>query len=158
MVSAVPETPQSSSSSSSSGVKAASRDIILSNENLLVESEVLTDLIFEDLAGQELILIARNDTVNGQNVSYQPIKNLSSLAIQYGLDSLVALQDTSDSYFRNFPIKLEDHLPIDEDIVSVDQSTGNIVIRLADMPSDYQVEIQILSSGKVLDDTIYEDN
>lgn len=157
MVSSTPDIPASTPASSGSGIKVATPDLIL-NDIISKEVEVLSELYFENLAGHELLLIARNDTVNGQNISYQPIKNLSSLSIEYGLESLIALQDTSDSYFRNFPIKLEDHLPDDEDIVSVDFETGNVIIRLADMLSDYQVEIQVLNSGAILDDTMYGDN
>ena len=48
-------------------VKPATPDIILF-DNESVPIEVMTDLIFENIGGQELINIVRSDIVNGQNV------------------------------------------------------------------------------------------
>jgi len=57
-------------------VLTAPIDTILYNDDSL-PIEIMTDLIFENIGGQELINIARNDTVNGQTIIYQPIKNLT---------------------------------------------------------------------------------
>jgi hypothetical protein len=56
-------------------VKTATPDIVLFDDSAL-PIEVMTDLIFENIGGQELISITRSDIVNGQKISYQPIKNL----------------------------------------------------------------------------------
>jgi hypothetical protein len=63
-------------------VKTATPDIVLFDDSAL-PIEVMTDLIFENIGGQELISITRSDIVNGQKISYQPIKNLSSIQQQY---------------------------------------------------------------------------
>jgi len=47
--------------------------------------ETMTNLLFEDIGGQEIISIIRNDIVNGQNITYQPIKNVTSLYYQYNI-------------------------------------------------------------------------
>jgi hypothetical protein len=117
-------------------------------------------LTFEDLAGLELIDIIRNDTVNGQDILYTPIKNLSSLAIRYSAQNLVALQNTSKAYFDNFPIKLEDYTPnrglgVSGTTVYIDPETKSLVVNVVNLSSSDRVEIQILKNGEVLDDTIY---
>ena len=48
-------------------VKSATPDIVLFNDDT-VPIETMTDLIFEKIGGQELINIARSDTINGQKL------------------------------------------------------------------------------------------
>ena len=145
----------SSTASTSSQVKSATKDIILFDDGA-VPVRLMEDLIFEDIGGQELINIARRDTVNGQKISYQPIKNLSSIEQQYNPNNLVSLQATSDKYFANFPIKLDDKVPQTGegpggDYVYIDTVTGNLIVEAVNLESDEQIEIQIARSG-----TIYE--
>lgn len=145
----------SSTASTSSQVKSATKDIILFDDEA-VPVRLMEDLIFEDIGGQELINIARRDTVNGQKISYQPIKNLSSIEQQYNPNNLVSLQATADKYFANFPIKLDDKVPQTGegpggDYVYIDTVTGNLIVEAVNLESDEQIEIQIARSG-----TIYE--
>jgi len=136
-------------------VKTAPIDTILFNDES-VPIEVMSDLIFEDIGGHEIINIARNDTVNGQEISYQPIKNLSTIQQQYNPNNIVSLQNTSDKYFANFAIKLETKLPEegggpDAAYVYIEQDTGDLIVELINLEPDEQIEVQISLSG-----TIYE--
>ena len=155
-VSATPASVTNSSASSmSSQVKSATKDIILFDDGA-VPFALMADLVFEDIGGQELINIARRDTVNGQKISYQPIKNLSSIEQQYNPNNIVSLQATADKYFSNFPIKLDDKIPQTGggpggDYVYIDTTTGNLIVEAVNLESDEQIEIQIARSG-----TIYE--
>jgi hypothetical protein len=151
---AVTSTPTTSSASTTQ-VKSATKDIIIFDDESIPVA-LMADLIFEDIGGQELINIARRDTVNGQKISYQPIKNLSSIEQQYNPNNIVSLQSTSDKYFANFPIKLDDKIPQDGggpngDYVYIDTVTGNLVVEAVNLELDEQIEIQIARSG-----TIYE--
>jgi hypothetical protein len=135
----------------SEAVKTAPIDTILFNDNL-VPIEVMTDLIFENIGGHELINIARNDIVNGQKVSYQPIKNLSSIQQQYNHNNILGIQNTSDKYFANFSIKLENKIPNsgggpNGSNVYLDSATGNLVIETVNMANDEQIEVEITVSG-----------
>ena len=79
MVNPVPNLPESYSTTADANIKVASPDIILiSNESLPIE--LLTDLIFENIGGREILNIARSDTINGQDILYQPISLYSKLA------------------------------------------------------------------------------
>lgn len=173
VVNSTPQLPANSPSPTPKppAVKIATPDlIILPAETVPVE--IMTDLIFEDIGGQELINIARTDLVNGENVVYSPIKNLSAIFFQYNPQNVLALQKTSDSYFKNFPIKLGDKIPecgtgytLDETdptkeipnckIVYADPITGDLVINVINMNKEEQVEVQILQQGIILSDTIY---
>ena len=136
-------------------VKTAPIDTVLFDEES-VPIEVMTDIIFENIGGHELINIARNDIVNGQQVIYQPIKNLSSIQQQYNPNNILSLQSTSDKYFANFSIKLENKIPSpgtgpNGSYVYLDEDTGNLVIEAVNLELDEQIQAEITVSG-----TIYE--
>jgi hypothetical protein len=159
MTSPTPNVPIITQSTSFTGVKIATKDIILYADET-VPVEVMTDLIFEDIGGQEIINIARNDIINGQSVIYQPIKNVTSLYFQYNPQNILALQDTSEEFFKKFSIKLENTVPNigngpNGETVYIDPETGNLIINVINLNSDEQVEIEILKQGSVFNDTIY---
>jgi len=121
------------------------------------------DQIFENIGGQEIINIARNDIINGQSVIYQPIKNLTSINFQYNPQNILGLQDNSEEYFKKFPIKLENTVPNvgtgpNGETVYIEESTGNLIVNVINLNKDEQVEIEILNSGSIFSDTIYEVN
>ena len=157
-VSPTPPTPQQSIVSvtpPTPPVKTASIDTVLFDDETM-PIDIMSDLIFEDIGGQELINIARNDIVNGQTISYQPIKNLSSLQQQYNPNNILSLQQTSDKYFANFSIKLDERIPTtgsgpNGEYVYLEEATGDLIIELVNMPSSEQVDVEI-----TLDGTIYQ--
>lgn len=139
-------------------VKTATPDIVLFNDET-VPVEVMEDLLFENIGGQELINIARSDTINGQPISYQPIKNISAIQQQYNPNNIVSLQQTSNRFFAGFSIKLEDKIPNEGNgsngsNIYIDSSTGNLTIELIKLESDEQVEIQIVTNGTIYEDTV----
>jgi len=132
--------------------------IALYNPDL--DAERMLDLVFENIGGQELINISRNDIINGQDVLYSPIKNLKDLYIQYNPNNIIRLESTSDTYFKNFSIKLEGKLPAygtgpNGEVVYIDPTTGDLVINISSLEPDEQVDIEILDSGEILNGTIY---
>lgn len=148
--------------SSSPAIKIATPDLILFNDQKIPE-ETMIDLVFEDIGGQEMINIVRNDLVNGQNQSRQIVRNLSQINLDYNPNNILSLQNTSESYFNNFPIRFEQRVPDigtgpNGESVYLDPDTGNIIINLIGLSDDEQVEVQILKSGAVLSGTIYEVN
>lgn len=135
-------------------IKTAPIDTVLFN-NELVSAEIIADLLFEDIGGQEILTVARHDTVNGQSVTYQPIKNLSSIQQDYDPEKLVKLRATSKDIFANFPINLQTKIPnvgngTNGSNVYID-TNGNIIVELINLGEDEQLEIQITSSGTIED-------
>lgn len=159
MIGATPETPMPVASSSSGGIKVADPDVILFNsDNIPVE--VMTDLIFEDIGGTEILNIARTDLVNGQSVIYAPIKNLAQIYLKYNPQNILSLQETTGEIFDNFPIKLGRHVPSvgngpNGRNVYMNPVNGNIVIDVINIERNEQVEIQIANTGSTFNDTIY---
>lgn len=161
-------TANSYESDTSNSVKVATPDILILQEEVM-SPEVMTDLIFEDIGGQEIINIARNDVINGQQVLYQPIKNITNLYYQYNPQNILALQQTDKDYFKNFPIRLSRHLPEcgsgytvqsgqnvpNCNYVYIDPVSGDLVIDVINMGSGQDIEVQIIDNVNVLNDTIY---
>jgi hypothetical protein len=133
-------------------VKISTPDIILLVDSP-VGAEILTDLIFQNIGGIEIINIARSDVINGQNVTYQPIKNITSLFYQYNPQNILALQGTDKDYFKNFAINLNDRLP--EFPYLYTDENGDLIIEVINMLPSESVEVQTVYKVEVLDDTIY---
>lgn len=159
MVSAVPNSPSIiPASSAASSVKKAEPDrILLSEQSTPVD--IIPQLLLENLGAHELMSISRHDMVNGQSVSYRPIKNLSELSNAFGPQTLVALQTPGNVIFNNFSIRLGDHVPdvgtgpLGE-IVYVEKDTRNLIVNVFNLAEDEQVEVEVLVSGLIQDDTI----
>lgn len=155
-------------SSADSAVKVATPDIILLKEQIL-GYEIMADLVFENIGGQEIINIARSDTINGQNVVYQPIKNITSLNYQYNPQNILSLQKTDKDYFKNFAIDLSKKIPdcgegfdvVDDGIepnckyIYVDELTGDMIIDLVNILPSEEVQVESVATVTVLNDTIY---
>jgi hypothetical protein len=139
--------------------KVASKDIILVDEKS-VPIDTLADLLFEDIGGQEIIGISRHDTIDGKDIDYSPIKNLSSILSQYSPQNILSLQDSADTYFNNFTIKLDAYL-VDQDSgtgpngksIYLDPITGDLVINFINLSDEEQVQVQILNSGEIISET-----
>jgi hypothetical protein len=149
-----PNVPVANSSSSISGVKAARPDII--NFEKPVDSSLINTIIFEQLGGQELINIVRHDLIAGQKIDYQPVRGISRSGFDFDPLSLVSLQGTSNIIFNNFSIRLEDKIPFTQ-LQPVQIVNSDIVVSVVNLEPDEQVEVQVISYGDLLDDTIYEE-
>jgi hypothetical protein len=174
MTSSTPNTPTpQASTTASTAVKQATPDLQIFNE-IAIPVEIMTDLVFEDIGGQELINISRHDLINGIDVLYQPIKNISMLYFTWNPNNILKLQDASLDYFKNFPIQLSKKIPqcgtgYDYDyesevkspncnIVYIDPITGSLVINVTNMEKSEQVEVQIFNSIDLSDGTIYTED
>lgn len=168
MVDSTPQIPESQISDSVSrtrAVKIATPDIILFNEDPL-PVDALSQLLFEDLAAQELVSISRSDLIEGKEISYNLISNLKALQESYNSENIFSLPENSKKYFRNFGIRFDIHVPEtgtgpngERSYVS-DANTpvankGDLVIDVTNMEINERVDIEILRRGRALGDTIY---
>lgn len=131
-------------------VKVATPEIILFDDETL-PIETLTDILFEDIGGQELLSMSRHDIVSGNYIPNQLIKNLTSLNQEFSSKRLLSLQNTSDKYFSNFGIKLENKIPfvgngLNGENIYLDESQ-NVIIELVNLDIDEQVEVQLSIGG-----------
>lgn len=153
-VNPVPPVPTTIKPKLSDQVKSSTPQYILYDDSN-INSEIIVDLLFENLSAHELVNIARNDNINGQRFFYNPIKNLVDIQTQFNPNNILRLQDTSEEYFKKYPIKLDDKIPnqgngINGTNVYFD-ADGNLIIETVNNAVDEQVEVQIALGG-----TIYE--
>lgn len=73
--------------------------------------ENMTNLVFQKIGGHEIINTTRTQNVNGQNIRYQPIKNISEIARDYNPKNIVPLPNSSEFYFNGFAIELLEKIP-----------------------------------------------
>lgn len=92
------------------GTQEADPDLIIFDENSL-PVDIMTDLLFENLGGREIINISRNDILNGQNVRYNIIANLGLLAQEYNSRNIFRVSGTLSDFFDNFSIALAPRIP-----------------------------------------------
>lgn len=160
-VQAVPPTPSSSGSSTpntQSQVKAATPDLIqITEEGMVIE--VMTDLIFEDIGGTEILSIARHDLINGIDIKYQQISNLAKIERTYGGPNLVNVQNPIEQIFNKFVLKRYQYVPeTTDDPAGLDSQvyldlSGNLNIELINITDNMQVEIEFKTASTT--DIIY---
>lgn len=147
-------------------VRIPERDVV-NYQDEDIPTELITNLLFENLGANELIKFERHDTVEGTNANYDIISNLSNIRKEFNPATLISRQKPDTSYFDIFNIKLEDKIPTElylrnnpkidatgnvntTDYVYIDE-VGNLVIELVNIESDEILEVEIDSNG-----TIYE--
>jgi len=107
----VPNLPTPNRSSEEKpAVKVATPDLILFDDDA-VSVEYMTDLIFENIGGQEILSLTRNDLIDGQNVSYSLISNRENLSQKYNSSNLFRVPGGVEEYFGNFGINFANHFP-----------------------------------------------
>lgn len=169
-VSATPDVPdiqKTSVSANRSAIKIATPDLIIFNQEA-IPVDAMANLIFEEIGGQEIISIARNDIVNGQEVSYSLVGNLNNLQRRYNSKNIFSLPESIEKYFSNFSIQFDIHVPENGTgpnnervyIAPTDSEVltrGDLVIDVTNMETNERVDIEILRNGEALSDTIYRE-
>ena len=146
-----------STSTKKPSVKIATPQYVNFQDDRNLESaDFLKMLYFEQINGAMLLSLTNNANLNTESINYQPISNMAE--IQQALDpkGILALQNTSDKYFLNFPIKLETKIPNYGNgpagtNVYINLSNGNLVIESINLNPGEKIEIETLQNG-----TIYE--
>ena len=113
--------------------------------------DTLTDLLFEDIGGQDIINVLRTDTVNGISVKNNLISNLANINDKYGSLKIIPLSGSESDRFQAFEIDLLGYIPdiiVDlgytsgQDNSKVTYPTGNYS---SVFPANYYVD----SSGNI---------
>lgn len=163
-INATPNLPVVRERSKDFGVKAATPDLIVRDKNGQ-PVEYLTDLLYEQVGGQEILSVSRADLINGQNVIYSPIKNISNITSRYNSQNIFYLSGTWEEYFSNFAIKLEAYVPDTGSgpngstiyIEQVSATSANLVIEFQNLPRGLEVEVQTAFSADLFSDIIYNE-
>lgn len=137
------------------GIKVARPDIIVPDEEL--SAEVMTDLIFEEIGGQELLEVSRADLINSpfQN-TYSLISNQREINARFSPTNILSAQGK----MAKPSLDIEQYIPkltnfMDTNINGFTVSDkGNIEIKVVNLANGDTVEIQVWGCS-VEDDTIY---
>ena len=151
-VGSVPDSPSPSvTQEDQKTYKPASPDLIMLEEEAF-PVEVITDLLFEDIGGTEILNFARHDLISGIDIKYQQISNLAKIDTIYGGANLIALQNTSEQVFKKYPLGRYDFTPEITDDPSGFNSpvyldaAGNLIVELKNIDNSYQIEIEFQSA------------
>lgn len=116
----------------------------------------MTNLVLENIGGHELINIARHDTINGQNIVYQPIRDLPIIQQKNNPNNVINLQQTEKQYFAGFPIDLSSKIPEEGSGVEPLQENGDnfyinylgdLVLEFVNLKDDERVEVEVIQSA-----------
>jgi hypothetical protein len=105
----------------------------------------IVERFFEELGGTELINLSRYDLIDGIDVSYQPIANLSRLRRRFNPNNIIALDILSDNEFAKFSINLLSR-GINEPYFD---DSGNLVVEVDIIKPEENIEVEISLSGTV---------
>jgi hypothetical protein len=126
------------------GIKQADPDIVIDPE-IDTTGDYIAERFFEELGGTELISLSRHDLIDGIDVSYKPIANLSSLRRRFNPNNIIALDILSDNEFSKFNINLLSrgmNEPYFDD-------SGNLVVEIDIIRPQENIEVEISLSGTV---------
>lgn len=155
MVNEIPNVPSIAiTSGASNAIKTARPDIIQFEEPTL-PPDMLLDLLFENIAGEEIISISRSDILDGQNVGYTLISNGREVTSQYSPQNIFTLPGSSEALFSSFAIRYELYAKSNLGEEPYLDDNGNIVINVTYLNDNERVEVQILDSGDIVGDTMY---
>jgi hypothetical protein len=149
----VAPTPPPVVTPSSYKIKVATPDIVEFGDDT-VPVELIEDLLFEDIGGQEILTISRSDIMFNTKSKYQPIKNLDQLQEANNSLNILPIQQTSDKFFNGYPIKLENKIPktltgTNTSNVYIDKVSGDLIVEAANLEEKEQVEINMAISGTI---------
>ena len=153
-----PSSPTTGTQDSGNTAKAATPDLILLKEEAF-PVEVMTDLLFEDIGGTEILNFARHDLVDGIDIKYHQISNLDKIETIYGGTNLISLQNTSEQVFGKYPLKRYQYVPDKTDDPSGFNGTayldaeGNLIFELYNLGNSHQIEIEFQAADT--NDIIY---
>jgi hypothetical protein len=126
------------------GVKQADPDIVLDPE-IDTTGDYIVERFFEELGGTELIDLSRYDLIDGIDVTYRPIANLSRLRQRFNPNNIISLDVLSQAEFSRFSIDLISR-GIYEPYFDND---GNLIVEIDIIRQEENIDVQISESGTV---------
>lgn len=140
------------------GIKVARPDIVIPDEKL--PSEVMANLIFEDIGGHELLESTRADIINSPVQSrYTIISNQITVNDKFSSINILANQEGMPTASLN----INSYIPSSREIIDTRQTpdgftinveTGNLEINLINLSEGDKVELQVYGFD-AKDDTMY---
>jgi len=127
--------------------------------------EEMENAIWQNIGGHEIISLVRRDLVDGININYSLVSNLKKLREEYNPSTIFSIENVSANLFERFGLRLENYVPsvralgqISANITSpvVKNPSGpGVAIYVSNLLEDQEIEVQVISSGRLFRDTIY---
>jgi hypothetical protein len=145
-------------------VKLASENII-TNPNNRLPVDYLEKLYFQNIGGTEILTVARHNTVGGEKVYFNPIKNIQDIVRDFDPLNLL-MSETAQNIFNSYPINSAFYLPTantlsddeigDESVAGIgiqeEQERLTVFVNVNYLEPDQYVEIQV-ATGPFDEDT-----
>ena len=90
--------------------KPADPDLIIESENV-IPGEAMTDLLYQDIGGQELLSVSRHDLINGQRQFYGLIANTRDIQFKYNSLNIFKIPGSINEHFKSYRIKFKEYVP-----------------------------------------------
>jgi len=146
-------------------VKIATSNLFIFDEKNEA-SDYMADAVIEDIGGQEIINLTRNDLLNGQSISYGVVKNIADAAREFNPGSLIPMQGIDSEFFAEFPFSLGNYVPDVGDGINlagentgetayVSPQTGEIVIDLIKLSKNQKIEVEFITYSEAITGTEY---
>ena len=127
--------------SESAAVKQASPDVVVFDEQ--IDPEFLVQSFFQEFGGTELINISRSDLINGEEVSYSPITNLSSIRQSFNPNNIIAIGAFQENITK-YGINLYNRGAKDPIF-----KKGSLIIEIDDVRQDESIEVELATNGTI---------
>jgi hypothetical protein len=155
--------PKNSTSKNDLSIRRMQSNKIATSNLFIVDERTqdideMTNLLFEDFSATELINLSRHDSLNGQDIIYQPIKNITQLAFEYNPQNILSFSQTEKDLIENYILSIERYIPSEPTnnlVVYLEDGTNDIIIEVSGIREDERVEVEFLTYTSVEDDTIY---
>lgn len=144
--------------------KVADPQYVVSKDPATSTSE-MEEALLQDIGGHEILSVMRRNVVDGTNIDYQIVSGLDKLAEEYNSKTIMSIEDSSYRYFNLFGIRFENYVPSQSALslintqlvnpVAID-ANNSLTIYVSNIEDFYEVEVQSITSGELLRDTIYE--
>lgn len=122
-------------------VKAAHSSKVQYSEETMPE-EMITHLLFEEVGGSELILLSRHDTIDGIDIDYSLIGNLSAINTMFNSNNIITGFETRDTYFNQHQMEAGPEL---SSVFFNDN--GDLEIEMGDLTEGQSIEVVFLTDG-----------
>jgi hypothetical protein len=117
---------------------------IISWRSPQVSAEFLEEMYFQDIGGTEILRVARHDTVNGEEIAWQPITNIDNIQNSFNPQNI--LSSTSQSgMFDFYSIDLDSNIANLDEAIYIEDET--LVIQLDNLDPDEFVQVQVTKEG-----------
>jgi hypothetical protein len=138
---------------------------IITNPNNRLPVDYLEKLYFQNIGGTEILTVARHNTVGGEKIYFNPIKNIQDIVRDFDPLNLL-MSETAQNIFNSYPINSAFYLPTsntlsddeigDESVAGIgiqeEQEQLIVYVNVNYLEPDQYVEIQV-ATGPFDEDT-----